>query len=77
MSGERDRAILEAVADHRVRSVAEIMVEVTYHPIEVDRICRRLHQEEHIRRVHGGVYQLTPAGEQYLATIRSNCDSES
>lgn len=77
MSITRERAILEAVADNRVQSLPEIMDEVTYHPIEVERVCRQLHREEYIRRVRGGVYQLTSSGEQYLATIRAGRDSES
>lgn len=73
---KKERAVLEAVADHRPRSLVEIIDEVNYHPIEIDRTCRQLHREEYIQRVRGGVYRLTPAGEQYLATRRASRDSE-
>lgn len=75
-SMKKERAIIEAVAEYRTRSLVEIMDDVKYHPIEIDRTCIQLHRKKYLQRVRGGVYQLTPAGEQYLATIRASHDPE-
>jgi DNA-binding IclR family transcriptional regulator len=60
--------VLESLADRSPRHVMEIANAVDRHPITVDQICTRLHNEECIRPAGRGLYELTDVGENRLET---------
>jgi Mn-dependent DtxR family transcriptional regulator len=67
MNGDqRERTILETLANHGPLHVVGIAREVGDHPISVDRTCTRLYNDGHIYPCGRGQYRLTDNGRQRL-----------
>ncbi len=60
--------VLETLVDRSPCHVMEIANAVDGHPITVDQTCAHLHNDECIRPLGRGLYEITGEGEQRLET---------
>ncbi len=65
---QTDIDILETLADRSPCHVMEVAKAVDRHPITVDQTCARLYNDECIRPLGRGLYEITEEGEQRLET---------
>lgn len=61
-------AILEALADSRSATTAELATTLETHPMTVERYCRTLQRDGRIRRCTGGMYTLAETSAERLPT---------
>lgn len=61
-----ERKILQILDAGGPLHVVEIASQIDEHPVIVDQVCARLHDESYIRSIGGGRYRLTDDGSERL-----------
>jgi predicted transcriptional regulator len=62
--------MLKSLADQAACHVMGVASAVDEHPITVDQTCTQLHNDECIRPLGRGTYEITDQGEQRLESQR-------
>ena len=69
MNQSEEKALLETLEEHEHVRMMALAETLDAHPITIDQQCYELQLEGYIRQTSGGVYRITDAGREYLATF--------